>query len=89
VADPEGMPASPLFRHERGLLMRDCTQRDQLVREWNETVLKLSKAVSRLKACNGDNRNRFAKQFEETELTRQDAENARIILGIHRSDHGC
>jgi len=56
--------------------MRDCTQRDQLVREWNETVLKLSKAVSRLKACNGDNRNRFAKQFEETELTRQDAENA-------------
>src|ERR1700737_5255470 len=59
VADPEGMPASPFVSTLKGIPMRNCTERERLVKEWHEAVLKFSKAVSRLNACSGDNRNSF------------------------------
>lgn len=68
--------------------MPDCTHRNQLVKEWNESVLAFSKAVSLLKACNGDGKN-FANQYHVTEEARLHAENAHLMLELHRTEHGC
>jgi hypothetical protein len=65
-----------------------CKQRNQLLKEWNQAVLNFSKSVSRLNACHGDGR-KFRDQHRATELARLDAENARMILELHRTEHGC
>jgi hypothetical protein len=67
--------------------MSDCVHRNQLVKEWNEAVLSFSKAVSLLKASNA-NGVEFAKQYHITEEARLHAENARLTLELHRTEHG-
>jgi hypothetical protein len=67
--------------------MPDCERRNHLVREWHEAVVKFSHSVSQLKACIGDAN--FAKQRQETEITRLHAENAHTVLELHGSEHGC
>jgi hypothetical protein len=68
--------------------MHACVDRNRLVKEWNEAVLNFSKAVSLLKACNGDGKN-FAKHYHATEEARLQAENTHLMLEIHRAEHGC
>jgi hypothetical protein len=67
--------------------MPHCERRNQLVSEWHEAVMKFSDSVSQLKACVGDGE--FAKQRQETELARLHADNARMILELHLSNHDC
>ena len=68
--------------------MRDCVQRDQLIGEWHEAILKLANQLSQLSKCSGDAA-KFAKQHNATEHARLHAENARMMLELHRKDHGC
>jgi hypothetical protein len=66
----------------------DCAQRNHLVKLWNEAVLGFSKAVAQLKACQKSG-TAFAEQHHLTEIARLHAENARSMLDIHRTEHGC
>jgi hypothetical protein len=68
--------------------MPDCVHRNQLLKLWNEAVLGFSQAVSRLKACHKNDR-AFAEQYQLTKLARQHADNARIMVELHRTEHGC
>jgi len=68
--------------------MADCAQRNHLVKLWNELVLAFSQAVGQLKACRKSDK-AFAEQHQLTEMARLHADNARSMLEIHRTEHGC
>jgi hypothetical protein len=68
--------------------MADCAQRNNLVKLWNEAVLAFSQAVSQLKACQKSDR-AFVQQHQLTEMARLHADNARSMLELHRTEHGC
>jgi hypothetical protein len=68
--------------------MPDCLQRNHLVKLWNDSVLAFSEAVAKLKACQESDK-AFAEQHQLTELARLHADNARSMLEIHRTEHGC
>jgi len=68
--------------------MPKCEQRERLLGEWQESVANFSDAVKRLRQCNEDG-SKFAEQHEATERARLHAENARMIVEHHPSDHGC
>jgi hypothetical protein len=65
-----------------------CVHRHQLIKLWDEAILGFSQAVSLLKACHNNDR-AFAEQYQLTELARQHADNARIMVELHRTEHGC
>ena len=65
-----------------------CEHREQLITEWHEAVVRFSHAVKRLRQCDGDAR-RFADEHHATEQARLHAENARMMLNLHRDEHGC
>jgi len=67
--------------------MPDCERRNQLVKEWYEAVAAFSHSVRQLRTCIGDVS--FAEHRQETELARLHADNARMILELHRDEHGC
>jgi hypothetical protein len=68
--------------------MPDCVHRNHLVKLWNEAVLGFSEAVNKLKACPKTDRG-FTEQYQATEQARLHAENARVMLNLHRDEHGC
>ena len=68
--------------------MPTCSDRERLIVEYNEAVQKLSESVNRLKACNGDGHG-FAEAHRATEKARLHAENTRMMLELHRAEHGC
>jgi hypothetical protein len=68
--------------------MPACAQREQLLAEWQESVVSFSGAVKRLRQCNGDAL-RFAEQYKTTEAARLHAEKVRKILEHHPAEHGC
>jgi hypothetical protein len=68
--------------------MADCAQRNHLVKLWNEAVLAFSQAVGQLKACRKSDQ-AFAEQHQLTEMARLHADNARSMLELHRTEHGC
>jgi hypothetical protein len=67
--------------------MPDCERRNQLVRELRDALEKFSHSINQLRASVGDVN--FAQQLQATELARLHADNARTILELHRSEHGC
>ena len=67
--------------------MRDCTQCNHLVKLWNEAVLAFSQAAEKLSACKGNDQ--FKRQHHLTEMARLHADNARIMVELHRAEHGC
>jgi hypothetical protein len=68
--------------------MRDCPDRNRLIKEWHQAVQDFSKAVSRLRVSHRD-AGRFADQYQATELARLRAEDAHMKLQLHRADHEC
>ena len=63
--------------------MRDCLQRDRLIAEWHEAVNEFSEDLAMLRACRDDRR--FSEHYKASELARLHAENARMMLEIHRA----
>jgi hypothetical protein len=68
--------------------LRECTHRNQLVKLWNEAVLAFSQAVEKLSSCKGNDQ-QFKQQHQLTEMARLHADNARSMLELHRTEHGC
>lgn len=68
--------------------MAICPDREHLIIEWREAVLKFSDNVKRLADCTG-NGDGFMDQFQTTDLARQHCEGVHKILARHRADHGC
>jgi hypothetical protein len=68
--------------------MPPCLHRENLTVEYHEAVQAFSYAVKRLRESD-----RTGVGFEEhhraTELARQRADNARTMLDLHRTEHGC
>jgi hypothetical protein len=64
----------------------DCIKRDRLIRDWHEAVLKFSDSLGRLRKCRAS---KFADQHKATEVARLNCENARMMLDLHRAEHGC
>jgi hypothetical protein len=79
---------APFCLDKRELSMPTCPDRQQLIVEWRDAVLKFSDNVKRLAQCtkNGDG---FMDQFQATDLARQHAENSHRMLSQHRAEHGC
>lgn len=65
----------------------DCPRRERLIWEWDEAVVKFADCVGRLTAITGDNG--FAEGYQVTELARLHAENARMVVELHRAEDGC
>ena len=68
--------------------MLKCEHRERLTIQYNDAVVTFAASVSCLKECNG-NGNGFAKAQRATETARLHAENARLMLEIHRAEHNC
>ena len=68
--------------------MPTCPDRERLIVQYHNAVVMFSASISRLKACNGDGKG-FSATHRETELARLHAENARLMLEMHRSEHDC
>ena len=70
--------------------MPPCDNRDRLLTEYRDAVVMFSASVSRLKECHGHgDGNGFAAAQRAPEHARLHAENARLMLEMHRSEHGC
>ena len=67
--------------------MLTCPHRQQLTEEWNQAVSEFSKSIRRLKDAIGNEG--YANEYRATEQARLHAENARTMLNLHRSEHGC
>ena len=67
--------------------MPTCQHRDRLIGEWHEAVSEFSKSIKRLKEAIGNES--YAGEHQATELARLHAENARTMLELHCSEHGC
>ena len=68
--------------------MPDCPDRNRIIIEWRESVVKFADHVKRLVECTG-NRDDFVEQLNLTELARVQCDHARLVLEHHRIDHGC
>jgi hypothetical protein len=68
--------------------MSKCPDRERLIIQYNDAVIMFSASVGRLKGCNGDGKG-FAEAQRATELARLHAENARLMLEMHRAEHNC
>ena len=69
-------------------MLPTCEDRERLVTEYRDALGKFSAAVKRLRQCDRD-AHRFADEHQATEIARLHAENARAMLELHRSQHGC
>ena len=69
--------------------MPTCSDRERLMLEYHHAVEAFSKSVKLLKGCNGDGYHKFSDQNRATEQARLHAENARLMMEFHRSEHGC
>jgi hypothetical protein len=69
-----------------GAAVRDCIQRDRLISDWHEAVQGFSDSLGRLRKVAESG---FAEQYKATELARLHCENARMIVELHRTEHGC
>ncbi len=67
--------------------MPTCPHADQLIGEWHEAVSEFSKSIRRLKKAIGNES--CADEQQATEQARLHAENARTMLELRRSEHGC
>jgi hypothetical protein len=65
-----------------------CEHKNNLITEWQGALKAFSTAVKRLQDCNGD-ADKFAVEHRATELARLHAENARMMVEHHRTEHGC
>jgi hypothetical protein len=93
VADPQGDAvryAPSCFDTERGfnVVAALCEERERLIIQWHDAILAFGNCVGGLAARNNSG-NGFAAHYEKTERARLHAENARTILELHRSEHGC
>jgi hypothetical protein len=68
--------------------MPRCPDRERLTTQYHDAVVIFSASVTHLKGCNGDG-NGFAEAQRETDVARLHAENARVMLEMHRAEHGC
>ena len=68
--------------------MPSCPHRERLTIEYYDAVVLFSASVTTLKECDG-NRHRFVEAHQASERARLHVENARMMLGIHRDEHGC
>jgi hypothetical protein len=68
--------------------MQDCAQRDRLIKQWHDAILAFAHCVSQLGVRKGSG-DGFSKQYQETELARLHAEDARMMLELHRTEHDC
>jgi hypothetical protein len=69
--------------------MLTCPHREKLIDEYHHAVDTFSKSIKLLRKCNGDGYQKFADQHRVTEQARLHAENARMMLDLHRVEHGC
>jgi hypothetical protein len=93
VADPQGDAVSYAlfcFDAERGftVVATVCAERERLVSQWHDAILDFANCVGGLAARN-NNGNGFAAHYDKTERARQHTENARSMLELHRTEHGC
>ena len=65
-----------------------CEYKNKLLTEWQQAIKAFSGAVRRLQHCNGD-ATIFAVEQRAAELARLHAENARVMVEHHRSEHNC
>jgi hypothetical protein len=68
--------------------MRDCAERERLIKQWHDAILTFAHCVSQLGARKG-NGGRSSKRYQQTEQARLHAENARTMLELHRTEHDC
>jgi hypothetical protein len=68
------------------LKVSSCVERDRLSRQWRAAVDKFTEAVLLLQAVAFGN---FQKQYDASRLARENVENARQELELHRSTHPC
>jgi hypothetical protein len=68
--------------------MSKCEHRERLTIQYNDAVVTFAAAVNHLKECNGSG-NGFAEAQRAAELARLHAENARLMLEMHRAEHNC
>ena len=63
----------------------ECKHRDALFDAWREAIDSLENSVSRLASSDGD----LDALHRQSEDARLHAENVRMLLKLHRSEHGC
>ena len=85
VADPERRRRKlrPLINRQGGLM--GCKERDALFEAWREAIDALGDSVSQLASSDGD----YEARYRQSEDARLHAENVRMLLKLHRSEHGC
>jgi hypothetical protein len=64
--------------------MGSCTERDRLIVEWYEAVVKLASHISQLRMGREN-----ANEYQTTDLARQAAEKSATLSTAHRAEHGC
>jgi hypothetical protein len=69
--------------------MPDCTDRKQLLVQYQDAVVIFSASVSVLEELSGNGHHNFADQYQATEQARLHVENARLMLVLHRDEHCC
>ena len=62
-----------------------CKERDALFEAWREAIDSLGNSVSQLASSEGD----YEARHRQSEDARSHVENVRVLLKLHRSDHGC
>jgi hypothetical protein len=66
-----------------------CPQRNELLAEWHEATARFSDAVTEMHKAAGQGQESFIRLMHIAEEARLKAENARLLLEMHRSEHGC
>jgi hypothetical protein len=69
--------------------MPTCSERERLIVEYHQAVEMFSRNVKLLRECNGDGYHKFQERHRATEIARLHAENARLMVDFHRTEHGC
>jgi len=69
--------------------LTNCTTRNELLRQWSDATQRFSDSIGYMRANVGDMNGQFNKHMRLAEAARLKAENARLMLEIHRSEHGC
>ncbi len=81
-----GLSDAPFASTEKGISMRNCPDREDLIVQWHGALLMFAHSVSQL-SVHKENGN-FNWQ-PETEQARLHAENARTMVELHCTEHGC
>ena len=63
----------------------ECKERDALFEAWREAIDSLENSVGQLASSDGD----YEPRHRQSEDARLHAENVRMLLKLHRSEHGC